>query len=166
MMSILGTVTICMYTLSKAERDVRRAVEQDDQLQRLAVAFRRDVHQARGATLETGEDANGEENILQLDLDPVTVTYTLESDQLVRTAERDGKTVHRESYRLARPWRGRWQVDRQRQLPLVALHLEPERGGDPRRHRPTIQPVLAALTLLPSEVASPASPNREEDADE
>jgi type II secretory pathway component PulJ len=164
--AILGTITLSMYSLHKADREARQAVDHYQRLQRLTDALRRDVHQARKAELIAEENGAGKLRSLQLELDARTVRYTEEEDRILRTVERDGEVVHRDGYRLATGMKATWQIDQKRHHPMVSLRLEPPSEADPTRRHVAAWSVNAVLALLPSELPLPATPSEEETSDE
>lgn len=143
LMTVSGTLFVA---LTRSERNAQRSAAAQQTISQLDGLFRRDVHQARSATI--AQDERGQP-VLTLSLPGnATVRYAAEDSQLTRLAVTDGRT-HRDDFRIAA---GQWQFD----VKDRRVELRLSRPADTvTQSTPALLPVrecrlLAMLSLTPS----------------
>ena len=121
--SLLGTVTLTLTVMYRAERTMRDALDQQRSLEQFTARFRSDAHQASSASVSKPAEANGpaRELVLECATDQM-ITYTLRPQAVERVVRRGESTVHRETYGLTAA-SARWEV-REQKTPIVSLLLD------------------------------------------
>lgn len=124
--TIMGTMTVTLFSLNRADQRVRDDLTQQIQLQRMIQTLRSDVHQAVEMELERSRDS------LALSMrDGLQIRFQLEGECLQREVKQDGRTIARDEFWLP-PCTARWQIDRSQVAPKAVLTLsriEPAKGG-------------------------------------
>jgi len=115
--TLLGTVSVTVAGLFRAERTMRDGLARDRDLERFSAQFRSDVHQAASGTLGQG-DAAGE--LTLQGPDARTTRYTIESQKIQRVVARGEAIVQRETYGLAAQG---WEIDQDNGAPIVSAQL-------------------------------------------
>jgi len=120
--TLLGTVTLTLGVMYRADRNLRDALDQQRALEQFADRFRSDAHQALSAAVSQPAEAKAPacELVLKSSEDQ-TIQYTLRPQDVERVVRRGGKIVHRETYDLAGTAAG-WQL-RDTQKPAVVSVL-------------------------------------------
>jgi len=115
--TLLGTVTVAVSGMFRADQTMRDALARDGVLERFSAQFRSDVHQAVSAAL--GEDPAAGELTLEGANERAT-RYTVEPQKIQRVVKLGETTVHRETYDLVAKG---WKIEKDNGAPLVALLL-------------------------------------------
>jgi hypothetical protein len=142
--TVLTTMTVCLYSLHRADRTIRDDLDQQIQLQRFTEALRVDVHPARDVAV----NAEGTQLTMSA-LDETTIRYTIDDGWIDRVVERNASRVSGDQYRLP-PGAARWQLIHDRERPLVALQLSIAATPVGKAVAETIRIVAARLPDTPA----------------
>lgn len=115
--TLLGTVTVAVSGMFRADRTMRDDLARDGALERFSAQFRADVHQAKSASL--GEGATASELTLRAANDRAT-QYTVEPRKIQRVVKLGEAAVHRETYDLVAQG---WKIEKDNGAPIVAVLL-------------------------------------------
>jgi type II secretory pathway pseudopilin PulG len=120
--TLLGTVTLTLGVMYRADRNLRDAVDQERALEQFTARFRSDAHQALSASVTKPAEAKApaRELVLKLSGDE-TIQYTVVPQHVERVVRRGETIVHRETYGLAVA-AASWQL-RDTQRPAVVSVL-------------------------------------------
>lgn len=124
--TLLGTVTLTLGVMYRADRNLRDVVDQERALEQFATRFRSDAHQASSASVNEAAEANNapaRELVLKSSADQ-TIHYTLHPQDVERVVRRGETIVHRETYNLAAAATGAWQVREDRKPAVVSVLFE------------------------------------------
>jgi len=129
--TLLGTVTLTLGVMYRADRNLRDAVDQERALEQFTARFRSDAHQAFSASVNKPAEANApaRELVLRSSVDS-TIQYTLRPQDVERLVRRGESIVHRETYGLNATAEG-WQIRDDRKPATVSVSFERQatRGG-------------------------------------
>jgi prepilin-type N-terminal cleavage/methylation domain-containing protein len=123
--TLLGTVTLTLGVMYRADRNLRDAVDQERALEQFTARFRSDAHQASSASVNEAAEANNapaRELMLKSSADQ-TIHYTLHPQDVERVVRRGETIVHRETYNLAVAASG-WQLRDAQQPAVVSVLFE------------------------------------------
>jgi type II secretory pathway component PulJ len=124
--SLLGTVSLTLTALYRADRTMRDELDQDRALEQFASQFRLDAHQALSASVSGPAEADGPARELVLKSSPDrTIHYTLSPRYVQRIVRRGESIVHRETYGWTAAGAG-WQVRQTPTNPIVSVSWEGE----------------------------------------
>lgn len=144
LMTVSGTLFVA---LSRSERNAQRSAAAQQIISQVDNLFRRDVHQARSATIAQDERR---QPVLTLSLPGnATIRYAADDAKLVRIAVTDGRT-HRDDFRIAA---GQWQfavADRRVELRLTRP-ADTVTQNSPEQLPLRDCRLMAVLSLTPSE---------------
>jgi type II secretory pathway pseudopilin PulG len=130
--SLLGTVTLTLGVMYRADRNLRDAVDQERALDQFTARFRTDAHQALSASVSKPAEAkdSARELVLKSSADQ-TIQYTLRPQDVERVVRRGESIVHRETYGVTATAAG-WQIRGDRKPTVVSVSFERQaaRGGD------------------------------------
>ena len=130
--SLLGTVTLTLNVMYRADRKMRDALDQQRSLEQFTARFRSDAHQASSASVSKPAEAKApaRELVLKLSGDE-TIQYTLVPQHAERVVRRGQTVVHRETYGLNAAATG-WQIRDARKPTVVSVSFDRQaaRGGD------------------------------------
>ena len=120
----LGTVSVTLHGLRRADRRVRDELAQEVRVESLVHQLRRDAHLATKALLVPANEATPTQRTLLLTVgSDRTVEYSLVSNDVVRTLREDDKVSHRDSYQIESAASGYWQIHSASERPLITLWL-------------------------------------------
>jgi len=146
--TVMGAMTVTLYSLTQADRTMRDDLDQQIQLQRLTEILRTDIHQSKDVVLGTPP-----ERLVVSAGDGSAVSYTIHGDWIDRQVERDGVAVVGDQYQIP-PCAARWQVDKERVAPLVVLSLD-------KTATPTGGPVAETIRIMAARLPAPARASTE-----
>ena len=127
--SLLGTVTLTLGVMYRADRNLRDAAQQQRALEQFTARFRGDSHQALSAsvTKPTEAVAPARELVLKSSGDR-TIQYTLGPRRVERVVRHGESIVHRESYGLDATG-AFWQIRDDRKPALISVSFGPPGPG-------------------------------------
>lgn len=153
--TVMGTVSLTLHSLYRADRCVRDAVAHERSLDRFVAQLRSDAHQAVSATIEQPASEADPPTGLQLRLPgEQTIQYAVGKRNIERVVLRGDAVQHRETYPLPASTPG-WQLREDGPLPIVSLVLQMNGEGRadgqlvPREYR-----VAAAVSLIEAPLRS------------
>ena len=128
--SLLGTVTLTLGVMYRADRNLREGVEQQRALEQFTARFRSDAHQALSASLSKPAEAGAPARQLALKSSgDQTIQYTLRPRDVDRVVRRGESIVHRETYGLTATG-ALWQIRDDRKPTMVSVSFtQPAPGG-------------------------------------
>lgn len=124
---VLTSVGIALHSLFRTDRNLRNHIVQDTVLARLSLQLRRDAHRSAAAELVEGD--RGASRLTFSMSDGEIVAYSTESQRIVRVASRGEDVLHREVYALPDRSQVRWELETQRNPPLLALEIVHSTGA-------------------------------------
>jgi len=136
---VIGACVTSLSTLFRLRHQFQRDREQVASIARLGTLLRTDAHQAVSATVDNG-------CVLTL-ADGRTVHYEFSSPRIVRRVERDGQTLHRDSFLLAKTANVTFERDGDSPASLVRLTIRPIESNLPPREIPRSATIEAAVGL-------------------
>ena len=121
--SLLGTVTLTLGVMYRADRNLRDAVDQERALEQFTARFRSDAHQALSASVSKPAEAKApaRELVLKSSGDE-TIQYTLVPQHVERVVRRGQTVVHRETYGVTATVAG-WQIRDDRKPTAISVSL-------------------------------------------
>ena len=122
----LSTVAVATSGMYRCCQRVRGESVTELELERLAAGLRADAHQALSVKLDGHTDTEEAVDTLVLTLaDERSVQYTLRAQRVERVLHYGDEVRHRETYRLPASFTARWEIERNRLLPMASLLLDP-----------------------------------------
>jgi prepilin-type N-terminal cleavage/methylation domain-containing protein len=145
---VIALVGVCLSEMYRSERGIRRVLTQQAGMQRLALQFRTDAHEAKTATVtvpNNGTEADG----LQLTTgDGRTIAYRADAQAVERTVRKGDQIVHRDAFDLVGT-RTVWQLtldSGQTVATVIVIHLpRPGRMADEPLYEERIEAVVGVL---------------------
>jgi hypothetical protein len=123
MAATLGTVTLTLHALYRADRRLRDALTHHLALDRFVAQLRSDTHQAVSATVDEPSDETIAAAGLVLSLPgDQTIHYTIRSQHIERVLRSAETVQHRETFPL--PASSGWQIRADGASPVVSLDLK------------------------------------------
>ena len=154
---VLGSVTLSLHAMYRSARHMRDALARYQQLERLAIQFRVDVHQAVSATANNPDDPKVLHQLQLMLGDKRTVDYRLLETRIDRIVHNGGDLEHQDTYYIAPATTDPLAFDRKRPRTLVSLRLKsPVPGRDGESTAPVWMQLDAAVGL----VHSPSAPGK------
>lgn len=128
--SLLGTVTLTLSVMYRADRNLRDCMEQERTLEQFTVRLRLDAHQALSASVNKPAQAGAPtQELLLKSTGDQTIRYTLRPRDVERVVRRGESMVHRETYGLAATGAG-WGLGDDRKPAMVSVSFrQPAPGG-------------------------------------
>jgi len=153
--SLLGTVTLTLGVMYRADRNLRDAVEQERALELFTARFRSDAHQARSASVTKPGEAKAPARELALKSSgDETIQYALGSAGVERTVRRGDRIIHRETYGLRAAVAG-WRLCEDRKPVMVSVSFErravPGGDGQPPPDAVRVDAVVHLLRAQPKD---------------
>jgi type II secretory pathway pseudopilin PulG len=128
----LGTVTLTLHALYRADRHLRDALTHDRDLDRFIAQLRSDTHQAVSATVdEPPEETIAGAGLVLSFAGNQTIQYTIRSQHIERVVRGKDTVQHRETFPL--PALSGWQVRAGGASPVVSLVLKLKPGSRPKQ---------------------------------
>jgi type II secretory pathway pseudopilin PulG len=136
---VIGACVTSLSTLFRLRHQFQRDREQVASIARLGTLLRTDAHQAVSASVD---------NDCSLTLtDGRTIHYEFLSPRIVRRVERDGQTLHRDSFLLAKMATAKFERDGDSPESLIRLAIRPVESNLPPREIPRTATIEAAIGL-------------------
>jgi hypothetical protein len=136
---VIGACVTSLSTLFRLRHQFQRDREQIAAIARVGTLLRTDAHQAVSASVDDG---------CSLTLaDGRTIHYEFSSPRIVRRIEREGKTLHRDSFLLTKTASAKFERDGDSPASLVRLTIRPVDSNLPPREVPRTATIEAAVGL-------------------
>jgi len=136
---VIGACVTSLSTLFRLRHQFQSDREQVASIARLGTLLRTDVHQAVSAFVDDG---------CSLTLpDGRTIHYEFSSPRITRRIERDGQTLHRDSFLLAKTASVTFERDGDSPTSLIRLAIRPAESNLPPREIPRSATIEAAVGL-------------------
>jgi hypothetical protein len=136
---VIGACATSLSTLFRLRHQFHRDREQIAAIARVGTLLRADAHQADSASVD-----NGCSLILA---DGRTIHYEFSSPRIVRRVERDGQTLHRDSFMLSKMANATFEGDGDSPTSLIRLVIRPSESNLPPREIPRSARIEAAVGL-------------------
>jgi hypothetical protein len=136
---VIGACVTSLSTLFRLRHQFQRDREQIAAIARVGTLLRTDAHQAVSASVDHGCS-------LALS-DGRTIHYEFSSPRIVRRVERDGQTLHRDSFLLTKTASVAFESDGESPISLIRLAIRPVESNLPPREIPRSATIEAAVGL-------------------
>jgi type II secretory pathway pseudopilin PulG len=136
---VIGACATSLSTLFRLRHQFQRDREQIAAIARVGTLLRTDAHQAVSASVDNG---------CSLTLaDGRTIRYEFSSPRIVRHVERDGQTLHRDSFLLSKTTNATFEREGDSPTSLIRLSIRPTESNLPPREIPRSATIEAAVGL-------------------
>jgi type II secretory pathway pseudopilin PulG len=141
----LTTLAIALHGMFVSKQRIDDELRCDADRARLAIQFRRDVHEAIVDTLEI----TGDEATMAFDMaGRREATYTISPRRIERLVKQDEKVMHRESYRLPPATQAHWTTEQSDGAQIVSLRIDPSPKKPGAAFSPQAMRIDAAASLI------------------